>query len=368
MKNRMINKFRKKMLLLFFSIIGFSAVLTLVLYYVSSTYYQQSGTEPGTPLHVFRLIIGSVGDFQFFLIIFSALFLIFFWLITRKYGKPLDDVANGLSEIANGNFNFNIKNITGDEIGMLAESVNNAANRLRKAVEGGKFAESSKDRLIVSVAHDLRTPLTSITGYLELMLNKNGLTEDEARHYAQIAFNKSKRLEALIDELFELAKFNYGKIELNKERIDLCCLIEQINEEFLPAFSESNIQSRIAMKSRPVFVEADGILIARALENLISNAITYGKDGKFVDINIFSEEDRAYVQVVNYGSYIPEEEIAYIFESFYRMEKSRASSTGGSGLGLAIVKNIVDAHGGKVNVESSLEKTVFEIELEFLRN
>jgi len=362
----LINKFRKKMLLLFAEVILVSVAITLALYYSLSDYYVSSHTRPGSALHLARRVVSAIGDFQFFLIVFTALFLILFWVITKKYSRPLMDVSNGISSISKGNFDVNIDITSNDEIGMLAHDVNSAARELKKAVEAGAFAEKSKDRLIVSVTHDLRTPLTSIMGYLELIVNGVQVPEDALRRYAEIAYNKASQLDTLVEDLFEIAKFNYGKIELNKKTIDLSCLIEQINEEFIPLYNENGIVSRICFAKRPVCVEADGAFMARVLENLLNNAVKYGRVTdceNFIDINLSSNEKSAVVQVINYGIQIPEEEQSLIFETFYRSDKSRSDSSGGTGLGLAIVKSIIEAHSGHVRVESSPERTVFEVEL-----
>ena len=212
------------------------------------------------------------------------------------------------------------------------------------------------------MAHDLRTPLTSVLGYLDLILKDEKLTKDQIRHFLTIAFTKSQRLERLIDELFEITRMNYGILPLEKKPINLSDLLLQLKEELYPLFEKNNLIARMGdLPHLPIL--GDGEMLARVFENLLSNAIRYGYDGQFVDIKAFVDEEEVVVQVVNYGDSIPSDELPYLFDMFYTGDKSRTHQENSTGLGLFIAKNIVEQHDGAIHAESSLIRTVFEVRL-----
>ena len=214
------------------------------------------------------------------------------------------------------------------------------------------------------MAHDLRTPLTSIIGYLEL-LNTNRSLEEELRwKYIEIAYGKARRLEKLIEDLFGFTKLNYGKIAMHVSQLDIVKLLGQLLEEAYPNFVEKGLSYDLQSNVPAKVITADGNLLARLFDNLIGNAIKYGADGKRVLVRILAQDEIVTVSVTNYGYVIPSEELPLLFNKFYRVEQSRSSSTGGTGLGLAIVKEIVDMHGGTIDVSSGLDGTVFTVKLQ----
>lgn len=341
---------------------GISLAITGIIYYVLSYFYRKNAIS-GDILHKIRIMISDIGVINVFSVVFLPIFFVTYLLLTRKYGKLLDNISKGISHISNGNFDVDIPVESDDEIGTLARDVNLAAKKLKAAVETGEFAKSSKDRLVVNIAHDLRTPLTSINGYLDLILNKSELTGSQIKHYAEIAYKKSISMERLIEELFDFSRFNYGDNRINKERIDIVYLIKQIMEEFYPALMEKGMEGRVFAKDSPLYIEADGYFISRVFDNLINNALRYGSEGKYIDAELFLQNGFVITRIINYDSPIPAYELDNIFETFYRVEKSRSTLTGGSGLGLAIAKNIVELHNGKISAQSNFEKTVFEVSL-----
>ncbi|MNC39204.1 Sensor protein SrrB [compost metagenome] len=229
-------------------------------------------------------------------------------------------------------------------------------------MERGDFAESSKDQLVLNLAHDIRTPLTSVLGYLDYILNHSDLTAEQARHYTMIAYTKSQRLEKLIEELFEITRMNYGMLTVIKAPIDLSELLFQLNEELYPLFEKNKLESRLQITPQMV-IPADGELLARVFENLLTNAARYGKDGQFVDIHCRAEGGNAVVEVINYGHFIPPEELPFLFDMFYTGDRARTADANSTGLGLFIAKNIVEQHGGTISAESSVTRTLFEVRL-----
>lgn len=225
-------------------------------------------------------------------------------------------------------------------------------------------AERTKNELITNVAHDLRTPLTSIIGYLEILSSKSSpLPPEMQKKYIDIAYSKSKRLEKLIEDLFGFTKLNYGKISMQVAEVDIIKLLGQLLEESYPNFSNKGLSYELQSNVSAKIISADGNLLARLFDNLINNAIKYGAEGKRVLVKVHASKEMVQVSVTNYGYVIPPEELPLIFDKFYRVEQSRSTHTGGTGLGLAIVKNIVDMHGGDITVKSDLNGTVFTVTL-----
>ncbi|BBH20054.1 vancomycin resistance histidine kinase VanS [Paenibacillus baekrokdamisoli] len=296
------------------------------------------------------------------MLIFIPLAILFFFLLTKPYETYFNKISNGIHDLASGEFTSRVQISSKDEFGDIATDINLASEKLREAVERGDFAESSKDQLVLNLAHDLRTPLTSVLGYLDFILQDNHLTVEQIRHYAGIAFNKSQRLEKLIDELFEITRMNYGMLTIEREPIDLTELLNQLNEELYPVFEKNHLIARMNVTPR-LHIWGDGELLARVFENLLTNAIRYGSDGKFVDINGYLDEEEVVIQVVNYGDHILPEELPHLFEMFYTGDKARTDQGGGTGLGLFITKNIVMQHNGTVSAQSNLIRTIFEVRL-----
>ena len=290
------------------------------------------------------------------------LFITFFLLLTKKFISYIKLISERIDEISLGNFDNRIEIKNEDEFTLIADKLNQMAEDIKKIMENERRSEYAKNELITSVAHDLRTPLTSIIGYLDLVSTKE-LTQEMQRKYIGIAYNKSKRLEKLIEDLFTYTKFNFGEVKANYHEVDLVKLLNQLVDEFYPSFSEYGLEYEFSASNHTVIIRADGDLLARAFANLISNAIKYGKDGKRIMIELSKGEEAVKITVTNYGAMIPAKDLDRIFQRFYRVETSRSSETGGSGLGLAIAKSIVEMHGGNIAAESDWISTVFTVEL-----
>lgn len=291
------------------------------------------------------------------------LFIIFFFLFTRGAIKYLEEINSALKLISKGNFEVKIPIKYNDELGELAENINLMSAKLKTSIDEERNAERTKNELITSVSHDLRTPLTSVLGYLGLISNDNYQDEVKLRYYVDIAYTKCQDLKKLIDELFEFTKVSYGGLKLNLEKINIGELLEQLAEEFVPILDEEGMECRLSLPKEKAFVNADGSLLVRVFENLLINSIRYGKEGKYVDIKLFKEDSEAVINITNYGETIPEVDLPYIFDRFYRAEKSRSHKTGGAGLGLAISKSIVELHKGTIAASNGQEKTTFEVRL-----
>ena len=316
----------------------------------------------GDTLAYVREIIGNIGDLNFFLLFFILLSILFFFFLTKPYSSYLNEISKGIHYLAQGDFKHRVQILSNDEFSEIAQSINLASEKLEEAIQRGDFSESSKDQLVVNLAHDLRTPLTSVLGYLDLIMKDDRLTKEQVRHFLTIAFTKSQRLERLIDELFEITRMNYGMLPIEKKPIDLSELLSQLKEELYPVFEKNNLIARMNITS-PLLIMGDGELLARVFENLLMNANRYGYEGQYIDINGFIDSEEVVVRVINYGDSIPPDELPHIFDILYTGDKSRTHQENSTGLGLFIAKNIVEQHNGTITAESDLIRTIFEVRL-----
>ena len=295
------------------------------------------------------------------ILVFSAAFLLLQYRSMKYIGK----ISSAMQSISEGDLNTSVEVVGDDEFSAMAANLNKMVEDIRDLMDREREAERTKNELITNIAHDLRTPLTSIIGYLELLRSgQNAVMPPELeKKYIDIAYTKSKRLEKLIEDLFGFTKMTYGKMAMKVGQVDIIKLLSQLLEEFYPSFAEKNLTYELSSNVPGKVIAADGNLLARLFDNLINNAIKYGADGKRILVKVHAEDEIVAVSVVNYGHVIPEQELPLIFNKFYRVEQSRSSSTGGTGLGLAIAKNIVEMHGGAIQVESDLNGTVFTVKL-----
>ena len=299
-----------------------------------------------------------------YLILGILLFSVTFMILQEPYIRYISRISEAVQNISEGNLNTVIDVIGDDEFSSMAANLNHMAADIKKLMEKERESERTKNELITNVAHDLRTPLTSIIGYLELLAGNQQVPADMQHKYIEIAYGKSRRLEKLIEDLFGFTKLNCGKIAMHVGQIDIVKLLGQLVEEAYPNFVEKGLSYDLQSNVPAKIINADGNLLARLFDNLIGNAIKYGADGKRVLVKIHAEGETVTVSVTNYGYVIPADELPLIFNKFYRVEQSRSSSTGGTGLGLAIAKEIVDMHGGTISVASDLNGTVFTVKLQ----
>lgn len=292
------------------------------------------------------------------------IFSVTFFLLQEKSVDYISRISEAMENISQGDLNTFLEVVGDDEFSSMAENLNKMVEDIRILMDKERESERTKNELITNVAHDLRTPLTSIIGYLELLSAQSGLTPERQKKYIDIAYGKARRLEKLIGDLFGFTKLNYGKIAMNITRVDIIKLLSQLLEEAYPSFTDKNLSYELQSNVPAKVISADGNLLARLFDNLINNAIKYGADGKRVLVKVHAGQELVQVSVTNYGYVIPPEELPLIFNKFYRVEHSRSSSTGGTGLGLAIVQNIVEMHGGEITAKSDLNGTVFMVTLQ----
>lgn len=225
-----------------------------------------------------------------------------------------------------------------------------------------KDAEQKKSDLIMYMAHDLKTPLTSVIGYLTLLNEEKNISSELQSKYMKIALDKSLRVEELTNQFFEITKYDLNDMPINKTNLNLSILFEQIIEEFYPMLEEKNLKLEINKPNSLIYV-ADGDKLARAFGNLLKNAINYSYENTTISISVTENGDNIEIIFKNTGTTIPKHKLEKIFDKFYRLDESRGTNNGGSGLGLAITKEIIELHNGTIIAKSENEIIEFVIEL-----
>ncbi|HCQ55772.1 MAG TPA: vancomycin resistance histidine kinase VanS [Clostridiales bacterium] len=296
----------------------------------------------------------------FIFIIFGTTLIIVLSLLYKLLNKIFSYVF-AVSESADKLFDKNVEYINlPPEMVEVEKKLNHFKTEAIKNERLARENEQKKDELIVYLAHDIKTPLTSMIGYLSLLSEIKDMPQEQRNRYIDIALDKSYRLEYLINELFDVARFNSEKIVLEKEVINLNLMLEQIADDFYPTLKEMNKKINFTSDEKTILY-ADPDKLSRVFNNLIKNAVNYSKENTDIDISILNKENQATVKITNKGKQIPKEKLDKIFEKFYRLDSSRTSKTGGSGLGLAIAKEIVELHGGRIYAESDMKETTFSV-------
>lgn len=297
------------------------------------------------------------------LIIFIAValcFLLLFWVSLSWFTRYFNEIDEGLEKLIQGEGK---DIILSQEMEPMEKKLNLLRQTLERRELEAKLAEERKNNLVMYLAHDIRTPLTSVIGYLSLLEEAPDMPQEQKAKYVHITLEKANRLEQLINEFFEITRYNIQQIVLEKEKIDLYYMLLQMIEEFYPLLSQKGNQA-VLHGDENVTVYGDPVKLARVFNNILKNAVAYSyKNSK---INIFLEEaepSSVIIKFQNQGKTIPQEKLSSIFEKFYRMDEARTSNTGGAGLGLAIAKEIVTLHGGEISAQSQNEQVIFVVEL-----
>ena len=293
------------------------------------------------------------------LIIWVIGILVLLYRLLKKVFGYIDEVGKAIEDLVNKDVEY-IE--LPDELEEIQKRMNHLKRESEKNEKLAKENEEKKDELIVYLAHDIKTPLTSMIGYLSILDEIDDMPKKKQKNYISIALDKSYRLEDLINELFDVARFNSEKIVLEKEELNLNLMLEQIIDDFYPTLRELNKSIKLNY-NESISINGDPDKLSRVFNNLIKNAISYSKEESEIVINLKKDNNNAIVEVINKGKQISKEKLSKIFEKFYRLDSARTSRTGGSGLGLAIAKDIVELHSGTIIAESNEEETTFRVTL-----
>jgi two-component system sensor histidine kinase VanS len=248
------------------------------------------------------------------------------------------------------------------EMDFMEKKLNMVKNTLEKRTKAAQEAEQRKNDLVVYLAHDIKTPLTSVVGYLSLLEEAPDMPMEQRAKYTKITLEKAYRLEQLINEFFEITRFNLQTIVLEKEEINITYMLMQMADEFYPMLVPDNKRTVVDGEEN-LTVYGDTDKLARVFNNIFKNAIAYSFDDSTIEISAKMHNNNIVITFINQGKAIPQQKLNSIFEKFYRLDSSRSSNTGGAGLGLAIAKEIVTAHGGTITAESSNSHTMFTVTL-----
>lgn len=295
---------------------------------------------------------------ELFIQIFLVLsILLFFYLSLHWFVRYFRQIDRGLDAL------LQEKEIElSPEMETMERKMNQVRHTLEKRQMEAKLAEKRKDELVMYLAHDIRTPLTSVIGYLNLLHEAWDMPEEQKEKYVEITLEKAYRLEMLVNEFFEITRYNMQQSSLENEEIDLSYMMMQMADEFYPILSENGnrIELQIPEELR---LRGDAAKLARVFQNILKNAASYSSPKTVITVRAEQSEDWIRIFFENSGKTIPEQKLSAIFDRFYRLDDSRATKTGGAGLGLAIAKEIVKLHGGSISADSRDGKTVFTVEL-----
>lgn len=286
------------------------------------------------------------------------------WRIIRRYRQmQLRHIISELHYIAEGNYDHRIPFELRGDLNRVVSSINGLVDSTVAAIEEERRIEQSKDELITNVSHDIRTPLTSIIGYLGLIEDRQYHSKEDLLKYTHIAYVKAKQMKSLVEDLFEYTKVRQPDTPISTTTFDMVQLLEQLAIEFELEASRKSVEIQVQSDCPQILMTGDTDKLVRVFNNLITNALKYGKNATLIMITIEKIGTEVVVSVKNNGKMIPKHALDALFNRFYRVEESRSQETGGSGLGLAIAQSIIALHGGYIYAKSNQQWTSFIIHL-----
>ncbi len=357
-----INNLTRKKLKLFITLLGnliIAVIISIIIYFILALFFENTLSNMVCRLNydLYSWIVYN-RDVVVYIYIGIVLAVIIYKFIS-KYVNSINEVYNSLDLILKEN-NETIK--LPSEVNEFTEKLQDIKNDYITSKNNAKEAETKKNDLIMYMAHDLKTPLTSIIGYLTLLNDEKNISKELQEKYIKIALDKSLRVEELTNQFFDITRYNLHTMPINKTELNITYLLKQLIDECYPMLEKSDLKCVLNAPDKVNYL-GDGDKLARAFGNLLKNAISYSYKNTVIEINITEELDCLYITFRNKGDKIPDYKLEKIFEKFYRGDESRTSTTGGSGLGLAITKEIIELHNGKISVKNDDEYIEFDIVL-----
>lgn len=359
--SRQRSQLSKKLLAQYFlTLTGFTVFVILAVFFASQYCFSRTW-YPEDPLYQ---LLNFIRDN---IVIFIGGFTLISWLLITclfitKPLRYLDEILTVSQQLANPTTQPIVLSpamaVTESELNLVRE---NALNNAKAA----KDAEQRKNDLVVYLAHDLKTPLTSVIGYLTLLNDEKQISEELREKYLAIALNKAERLEDLTNEFFEITRFNLSHISLEYSKVNLTLMLEQTVFEFGPILAEKELQCSLSA-SPGIMLMCDPDKLQRVFDNLLRNAVNYSFANSMIEIAVTQTDNSLEIRFLNHGNTIPRDKLNRIFEQFFRLDSSRGTKSGGSGLGLAIAKEIVELHKGRITAQSENETIEFTVTLPFL--
>jgi signal transduction histidine kinase len=305
-----------------------------------------SYTRETSPAILYNILISLI-----FVVPIGVFVLTFLLLINRKI-KYLKYISKQVEEIANEGLGTMIYIRGNDEIARLCLNINAMSKELKDKFDNERELEKTKYELISGISHDLRTPLTSIKGYLQLLKDKEYQTPEQLENFIDVAFSKTEVLENWINDLFEYTRLSEQETKLEYQRLCLNDIVNQVVMDYGPLFQKENLYLQVFIPNEKYYVQIDPDKYVRVIQNLLENALKYSPKPGNIWVGLNSDNQGVKMTVQNQALNINAESLSHLFDRFYRLEKSRSKETGGAGLGLAIAKSIVELHSGKIWAES----------------
>ena len=313
--------------------------------------------DHGSPVYLFLDFVREYSSVIMVMLIFGGMFVLAAISIktSLRYLNNMVDAAKSLSHPSEKPIELP------EALGGIENELNLAREQALRNIDTASDAIRRKNDLIMYLAHDLKTPLASVIGYLNLLRDEREISEALREKYLSISLAKAERLEELINEFFEIARFNLSTITLQYSRINLTRLLEQLTFEFKPIMKEKNLSCKLHVPE-DIMLSCDADKIQRVFDNLLRNAVIYSYENSEIEIIVKNHGEKVTITFVNSGDTIPKEKLDRIFEQFYRLDAARSTS-GGAGLGLAIARQIAELHGGGITANSERERIEFEVTL-----
>lgn len=344
-----MRKFKFRLILNLIFSFGFSSMFTITTYIITSYLNTFQSLERNTRI---LILFG----------LFCIVLLITFSTLLNYSLNYIEKLASTINSIADGNFDIAIPIEQDDEFGYIARHVNRMARELKLSKEKEDYSiykerlhhlarheeEKKTHDLITNVAHDLKTPLTSMMGYLQLLNDHPDFDDEKREKYIKIAYDKCTRLHRLINDLFHYSAFSSKQVQYNPTKINISELVSQMTDEYYTELENQQLILETNICNPNIYVNGDGELLARVVDNLMNNAIKYNEGGNTLKLNVEEDQNTVTIMISNQSSFMSRDELDHIFEKFYRTDASRSSKTGGTGLGLAISKSIIEMHGGEI--------------------
>lgn len=332
------------------------SVSGVVIYLVSVIFYQSFVWQGYEFFYNLAQVLYAIRP-VIFVIYYGLGYVIIFKRYYDKLFSYMDDIFNSVSQITDGESTvvelpYELKHIEG--------KLNHTKLTLQENERLAKAEEQRKNDLIVYLAHDIKTPLTSVIGYLSLLDEIKDMPQKQREKYTSVVLDKAYRLEDLINELFDIARYNDGTMTLLKEEINLNLMIDQLVDDFYPILKESNKTITVNSEEN-LHLNVDSDKIGRVINNILNNAIAYSENDSNIDVSCKEVDETIHIDISNYGQKISQEKLNKVFDKFYRMDSARSSSKGGSGLGLAIAKDIIELHEGSIHATNKDYVTTFHV-------
>ena len=355
-----VKELTKKKIKLFISLLGnlvIATIISIIIYFIIALFFENSLSilveRLNYDLYAWIVVNRNIVVYVYIGIVLAVII----YRFISKYVDAVYDIYKSLDLILKED-NETIK--LPSEVNEFSEKLNDIKYDYILNKKNAKEAEEKKNDLIMYMAHDLKTPLTSTIGYLTLLTDEKEIPRNLQEKYMKIALDKALRVEDLTNQFFDITRYNLSNIQINRKEINLGYLLEQLIDECYPMLEERNLKCELIAKEKIKYL-GDGDKLARAFGNLLKNAINYSYENTTIKIELKKENENILISFKNKGEKIPEYKLDKIFEKFYRGDISRTSSTGGSGLGLAITKEIIELHGGKITVKNQDEYIEFDV-------